>query len=73
MDADKPFPVVNLTLVRFIGFPKNQVITGNIQGAWDSYISVAEVTAVGVPMDEALLDIEINTRRAVIHLEFYCE
>ena len=73
MDADKPVPVLNITLVRFIGFPQNQVITGNIQGVWDPDISVAAVTAVGVPMYEALLDIEINNRRVLIHLEFYCE
>ena len=48
MDADKPVTVLNLPPVRFIGGPSNQLIKGNIQGAWELYISVAVVTAVVV-------------------------
>ena len=40
--------------MRFIGVPSNQVITGNIQEAWDTYRSVEVVTAVGLPVEEAL-------------------
>ena len=68
LDADKAFPVVYLPPVRFIGGPTNQGITGNIQGAWDKNRSEVVVTAVGVPVEEALSDIGMNSRREVIHL-----
>ena len=61
--------MVNLPTVNFIGGPTKQVITGNIQGAWDTYILVAVITAVGVPAEKVLLDIVMNVKRAVIHLE----
>ena len=73
MDADKPVPVVNLPPVRFIGNPPKQRRTGNIQGVWYPDISVAVVTVVGVSTEEALADIGMNSRRAVIHLEYGCE
>ena len=50
MDADKTVPAVNISLARFIGGLKNQVITGNIQGAWDKDKLVVVVTAVGVTL-----------------------
>ena len=31
MDADKPVPMVNIPLIRFIGGTTRQVITGSIQ------------------------------------------
>ena len=52
MDADKPVPVVNLPLVRFICGPSNQERAGNIQGEWDPDRLVAGVTAVGVLVEE---------------------
>ena len=55
MDGDKPVPVLNFPPVRFIGGPSNQGRSCNIQGKWDPYRSVSVVTAVGVPMEEALL------------------
>ena len=68
MDSDKPVPVVILPPVRFIGGTSNQVRTVNIKGAWDPDRSVAVVTAVGVPVQEELSDIGINSKRSVIHL-----
>ena len=69
MDIDKPVPVVNLPPVMFICGISKQVRTGNIQGAWDPDRSVAVVTSVGVPVEEALSDIIMNSKRAVIRLE----
>ena len=40
-----------------------------MDNAWDLDRSVAVVTAVGVPVDEALEDIGRNARREVIHLK----
>ena len=73
MKEDKPVTVVNLPPVRFIGVPSNQVRTGNIQEAWATYRSVEVVTAVDLLVEEALADIGMNSRRAVIHLECDCE
>ena len=67
--SDKPVPVVKLPPVIFIGGLSKQVRTGNIQGAWEPYRSVAVVTDVGVPVEEALLEIGMNSKRAVVHLE----
>ena len=50
MDADKPGPVVNLPPVKFIGGPTKQGITGNVQGAYYTEISVALIATVGVPV-----------------------
>ena len=36
MDADKPVPVVNLTLVRFMGVPKRHTRSGIIQVIWET-------------------------------------
>ena len=41
MDADKPFPVVNLPTVRFMGAPTRQGRTGSIQGPWDPILSIS--------------------------------
>ena len=68
MDSDKPVLVVNPPPVRFISGHSRQVSTGNIKKAWDPDISVAVVTAVGVPVEEELLDIGMNSERSVIHL-----
>ena len=65
MNADKPVPVVNIPPVKCIG---HQVITGNIQGSWYPEISVAVITTVGVPVEEALADIVMNSINVVIHL-----
>ena len=73
MYADKPVPVLNLPPLRFIRDPSKKGITDNIYGAWDLDISVAVVTTLGVPVGEALSDIIINFKRAVIHLECDCE
>ena len=53
----------------FIGGPSKQGRTGNIQGALDPDISVAKIMTVGVPVEEALSDIVMNARRAMIHLK----
>ena len=58
MDADKTFPVVNLAPLRFIDGPSKQVITGNIQGAWDPDRSVAVVKDVIIPMEESFQTLE---------------
>ena len=71
MYSDKSVPVANVPLVIFIGGPTNQRRTGNIQGAWDPEILVAVITMVGVPVEEALVDIVMNSRKVMIHLE--CE
>ena len=63
MDEHNPVPVVNIPPVRFIGGPKEQKINGNIYGAWYTDILVSMITTVGVPVEEALLDIIINPRR----------
>ena len=68
IDAYEPILIVNLPPVIFIVIPKKQVITDNIQRAWYPNRSVAVVTYVGVPVEEALSEIVMNTRRAVICL-----
>ena len=55
-----------------MGGTTKQGITGKIQGAWDPDRSVSAITAIGVPVEEALPYIEINVSRAVIHLECDC-
>ena len=65
--------MVNIPPVRFIGGPTNQLRTGNIQGDWDPDISVSVVTSVGVTVEEVLSDIGMNSRIALIHLEFDCD
>ena len=69
MSKDKPVPLVNLPPVRFIGKPTTQNITGSIQGEWELEISVAGITMVIVPMEEALDDIGMKTINVVIHME----
>ena len=73
MDIDKPVIVVNLSPVRFIDGPTNKGIKVNIQGAWDPKTLVHVITTVGVPAEEAFLDIGMNPKRAAIHLERDCE
>ena len=70
MDADKYVLVVNLPPLRVIDGNLNQGRTENIQGAWDPYRLVTVVPAVDVQRKEALSDIGMNSRRAVIHLEY---
>ena len=72
LDIYKPSLLVNLPPLKFVGGPTKKVITGNIPGGWYLDISVAVITYVGVPVEETSLDIGINVRRAVIHLECYC-
>ena len=69
MNAGKYISVVVLLPVRFIGGPKRQGITRSIHGSWDPDRSVAVITAMGVPAEEALSDIGMNSRRAVIYLK----
>ena len=66
LDANKPISVVNIPPLKFSGVPTRQVIKGNIQGARDTDRSVAVVTEVGTPVEEAFLGITMNSRRAVI-------
>ena len=54
MDAYKPFPVVNIPPVSFIGGPTKQGRTGNIKGDWVPDRSEAVVMAVVVPVEVAL-------------------
>ena len=61
--------MVNIPPVGFIGGPSKQVRKENIQGEWDPGISVAVVTAMGVPVEEALSGILMNDSKVVIHLE----
>ena len=61
--------MVNLPPVSFICGPAKQVITGNMQREWDTYILVAVIMAMGVPVEEVLLDILMNAKIAVINLE----
>ena len=49
----------------FVGGYKNKVRTGNIQVSWYSEISVYVVTAVGVPVDEALVDIGMDSIKKI--------
>ena len=70
MDADKHVSVINLPPMRFIGDLSKQGITVNIQGAWYPDRLVVMVKVVGVLLEEAFSNIGINSRRAVIHLEF---
>ena len=73
MDADKPVPVVDIIPTRYIGGPSKRGRTGNIQGSWDPHVSIPVVMTLGVPVVEALFDIVMNYRRAVISLECDCE
>ena len=68
MDIYKPIPVGSFPPLRSFGGHKNQGITGNIQVKRNPDISVAVVKAVGIPVEEALADIGMNTKKAVIHL-----
>ena len=45
--------------MRFVGDPTNHRIIGSMQGSWDLKISVAVISTVGIPVEEALADIEI--------------
>ena len=69
MDADKPFPLVNIPPVGFIGVPKNKGGTCNIQGYWDPEILVYVITTEGVPVEEALADIGMNYIVVMIRLD----
>ena len=69
MDSYKPVTVVNISHVRFIGGPTSQVIIGNKQVVWDPEISVAVITTVGVPVEEAFSGIGMNSRKVVFRME----
>ena len=64
--------MVNLSPLKVTGGPRKKVITDSIHGAWDQDRSLVVVTAVGVPVEEALSDIGMNSRRAVINLAYNC-
>ena len=53
----------------FICGPAKQVITGNMQREWDTYILVAVIMSMGVPVEEVLLYIVMNAKRSVTNLE----
>ena len=65
--ADKPILVGNLPPFKSASGTTKQGRIGNIKRDWDTYRSLAVVTAVGILVEEALSDIGMNTRRAVIH------
>ena len=69
MDADKSVPVVNLLPVRFIDVPTRQGRTDGIQGDWDPEILVYVITTEGVPVEEALADIGMNSIVVMIRLD----
>ena len=69
MDAEKPVQVVIIPPVKFIGGPTSQLRTVSTQGSWDPEISVAMITAVRIPVEEALADIGMKNRNVVIHME----
>ena len=73
VDKDKHVTLVNLLPVRFTGGLKRQVIKGKIQGTWYPEILVDVITAVGVPVEEALANIGMNTIKVVIRMECYLE
>ena len=52
--------MVDIPPFKLAGGTTNQEITGNIQGSWYPYVSVSVVTAMGVLLEDALLDIEKN-------------
>ena len=68
MAADKPVLAVNILPVSFISSPTNQKRKGNIYVDWYTEIFMAVIATVGVPVEEILLDIVMNSRRAVIPL-----
>ena len=63
----------NIISLKFAGGPTNQGRTGNMQGDWYPDRSLAVVTDVGVPVEEDLSNIIINTRRELVNLEYDCE
>ena len=69
MNADKPFLVVNIPPVRFIGGPISQGIIDRIQVSWYPKIFVAVITTVGVTVEEALDDIVIKAIKVAINME----
>ena len=69
MGGDKPIPVEILPPVSFIGGPTSQGRARRIQGSWDLEISIAVITKVGIPVEEALDYIEVKTRNGVIIME----
>ena len=68
MGEDKPVTVVIIPPVRFIGAPQRHDRIGSTQGSWDPERSVAVITTLRIPVDEALADIGIKTRNGVIHM-----
>ena len=73
LDSYKPILVWNIPPLKCVGGTTNRGITDNIQGDWGPNISVSVVITLWVPVEEALLCIGMNARRAVIHLKYYCK
>ena len=69
MYVDNPVPVLNIPPVRFICGTTSQLITVGIKGYWDPEISVAVITMVVVPEEEALVNIGMNSEKVVIDME----
>ena len=69
IDTYKPVPVVNIPPMRFIGGLTRQGRTVSIHGSWEPEISVAVITTVGVPVEEALDDIGMKAINVVINME----
>ena len=69
MGADKPVPLVILPPVRCMGGTIRNGIIGSKQVSWDPEISVYMITTVGIPLEEALVDIGMKSRYVVIHME----
>ena len=63
----------NIPPLKLVGEPTKQVIQVKIQRSWHPNILVAVVTDVGVPVEDALLDIGMDARRVIIRLEYNCE
>ena len=70
VDEDKPVPMENIPLVRFIRSTTNQIRIVNIQGAWDPERSVAVIATMGITVEEALANIVMTYRNMVINMEY---
>ena len=73
INAYKHVSVGNLPPLRFVGGTEKKGRIVSIKGACNPEISVSVVMDVGVPVEEYLSDIVMNTRKAVICLECDCE
>ena len=73
MDIEKPITVVNIPSLGFVGDPKNQGRTCIMNVFWEPQLMVVVVIIVGIPVEEALVDIFMNSRNLVVNLELYCD